>query len=368
MNRLDLIRSTSLPHGVAITSAYRPDRLTTKEGWNDYAHQVLAAPDLQDCAPLGTPVNDGDPRMLFHSEMLPVDTEDLWHGLLDARRILRTNSQRKGSRMNFVIDGDSGTGKTMLLRTIGRAHQGLVEEAHGVDPERIPVVYIDVPLERDSNLHWSLPFADFFGLNHLVAPPPRSTAKTSAREAPREDRSVNMTGPVTRVMETAQTELILVDSIHRLTEAERPIAFQYFFTLQEHTKATFIFCGVGAQETVRSAYQKYRSRMPYQRESFASDIPVLWVGPVPFGKANTKEWISVLERIEEDLRLYKHQPGTLTTQEMALYLHKRTGGYMQTLMFLICQAAQAAMDDKECEAITKELLDTIRAGRNDVQR
>ncbi|MFJ6216631.1 AAA family ATPase [Streptomyces sp. NPDC092296] len=360
MNRLDLIRSTPLPHGIAVTGAYRPARLTTKEGWNEFAHHILAAPDLQDCAPLGTPVRDNDPRMLHHGEMLLVDTDDLWRGLIDARRILRANRSRRGRRVNIAIDGDRGTGKTTLLRLIGRAHQGQVEEAHGVDPERIPVVYIDVPLERDSNLHWSLPFADFLGLNHLVQP-----ARTSTQGGAREDRSFDMTGPITRVMEAAQTELILIDSIHRLTEAERHIAFQYFFTLQEHVPATFVFCGVGAQETVRSAYQKYRSRMPHQRASFDSDIPVLWVGPVSLGKSEGSDWINVLQRIEGDLRLYRHTPGTLTTKEMALYLHKRTGGYMETLTFLICQAAQAAMDDPTCEAITKELLDTIRAGRND---
>lgn len=356
MNRQDLIRAT--PSGPAITGPYVPGRLTTKEGWSAYAHRILEAPDLQDCAPLGTIVGDNDRRMLYHGEMLPVDTPDLGDGLLDARRILRVNRRRTaGRRTNIVIDGHRGAGKTLLLCTIGRAIQGMAELEPGAE-ERIPVVYIDVPLERDDTLHWSLPFADFLGIEHRT---PASMREQPSGKGVQEERSVDMTKAVTRVMAAAGTELILVDNIHQLSEPERAVAFEYFFTLQDQTRASFIFCGIGAREVVHAAYQQHHSKLPRKGDTIDSELPVLWVGPVPYNE----DWISVLKRIEEDLRLYKHQPGTLTTPAMAQYLHKRTGGgYMDTLNLLICQAAQLAIEDGT-EAITRETLDQIRAGRGD---
>ncbi|MFE7156953.1 hypothetical protein [Streptomyces sp. NPDC057636] len=91
-------------------------------------------------------MTDNDPRMRYHGEMLPVLTPALRRGLLDARRILRTNRFRSvGRSMDLVIDGERGTGKTLLLSQVGRGYQGMIESDLGSDANRVPVVYINVP-------------------------------------------------------------------------------------------------------------------------------------------------------------------------------------------------------------------------------
>ncbi|MEW2435933.1 ATP-binding protein [Streptomyces caniferus] len=166
--------------------------------------------------------------------MLPVITPALRRGLLDARRQLRKNRFRSvGRSTNMIIDGDRGTGKTTLLVQIGRGFHGLIEADLGHDPNRIPVVYINVPPERESNLHWSLPFAEFLGLNHTLNPGDRTR------------RPADMTEPVARVMERAKTQLVLIDGVDRIQDNEVAAAFDYFEALQDRTRITYIFCGTG---------------------------------------------------------------------------------------------------------------------------
>lgn len=86
--------------------------------------------------------------------------------------------------------------------------------------------------------------------------------------------------------------------------------------------------------------------------------PALWAGSIGYGD----DWHSVVKGFDDDLRLYDHVPGTLVT--LSRYLHKRTGGYINTLGDLICTAAQDAIETGT-ETITRQLLDTIRTGRND---
>ncbi|MFE1764014.1 ATP-binding protein [Streptomyces angustmyceticus] len=353
MSRHDLIRP--VPHALANarTSPLTARLLTTREGWNDFVHRLVTPPDLQDCAPAGVPVTDNDPRMRYHGEMLPVLTPALRRGLLDARRILRTNRFRSvGRSMDIVIDGERGAGKTLLLCQIGRGYQGALESEPGFDASRIPVIYINVPPDRDSNMHWSLPFAEFLGLPYM-------------RNPDRGDfRTTDMTGPVTHVMKHAGTQLVLVDGIDRLTDHEARAALSYFESLQDHIRVTFIYCGTGARDVIHAArYSGRRSKLPQQGRKFDSDMPVLWVNAIDYSSEAPEDWENVVEAFEDDLRLHKHKENTLL--ELATYLHERTGGYMETLNQLICQAAQEAITNGT-EAITKDLLDDIHTGRGDL--
>ncbi|MGI5473355.1 Mu transposase C-terminal domain-containing protein [Streptomyces sp. CA-132043] len=353
MSRSDLIHSGTDPLAEARTGPLTAELLTTKEGWNDFVRRVVTPPDLQDCAPLGTKVNDNDPRMSYHGEMLPVATPALRRGLKDARRILRPNRfSSVGRGADMVIDGERGAGKTLLLCQIGRGYQGLIERDQGADNNSIPVVYINVPPDRDSNMHWSLPFADFLGLQYM-----RNPGKGDFR-------TLDMTLPITYVMKNAGTQLILVDGIDRLSDSEARTALSYFESLQDHIRATFVYCGTGAREVLHAArYSGRRSQLPQQGEKFDSDLPVLWAHAIDYSPEAPDAWEDIVEAFEDDLRLYKHKKNTLL--ELSSYLHQRTGGYIETLHHLICQAAQEAIDN-ESEAITRELLDDIRVGRGDL--
>ncbi|MFF2367812.1 AAA family ATPase [Streptomyces sp. NPDC058122] len=357
MSREKLIQAFG--HGVAetVTQPIDSPLLTTREGWDLAASRRLVAPKRADWGPKATKdtlVGPRDPRLIYHAEMLPVLTPALWLGLLDARRQLRKNRFRSiGRATDMIIDGDRGTGKTTLLVQIGRGFQGLIESDLGPDPNRIPVIYITAPPERESNLDWSLPFAEFLGLNHTVNPDNRNR------------RTADMTDPVAHVMRQAKTKLVLIDGINRIQDNEIGAAFRYFEALQDSTNTTFVFCGTGAREIVHEARNdKRRKNLPDAVKSKAafSDLPVLWAGHIPYGA----DWHSVVKGFDDDLCLHDHQPDSLL--KLSRYLHKRTDGYISALSDLICQAAQEAIETAGktgVEAITKELLDDIRIGRGD---
>lgn len=354
MSREELIHTFGSGVAEAVTQPIDPPLLTTREGWDLAASRRLAPPARADWAPKGTKVGPRDPRLVYHAEMLPVVTPALWRGLLDARRRLRKNRFHSvGRATDMIIDGDRGTGKSTLLVQIGRGYQGLIESDLGADPNRIPVIHITVPPERESNLHWSLPFAEFLGLNHTLNPEDRNR------------RTADMTEPVAHVMRQARTRLVLIDGINRIEDNEITAAFSYFEALQDRTNVTFVFCGTGAREIVHEArYDKRRKNLPdvVKGKTYFSDLPMLWAGVIPYGDA----WHSVVRGFEEDLCLYDHKPESLL--RLSKYLHQRTGGYIDSLNDLICQAAQETIEtctETGTEAITKQLLDDIRIGRGD---
>ncbi|GGS95809.1 AAA family ATPase [Streptomyces violaceus] len=354
MSREKLIRAFGPGVAETVTQPIDPPLLTAREGWDLSASRRLAPPKRADWAPKGTKVGPRDPRLMYHAEMLPVLTPALWKGLLDARRQLRKNRFRSiGRATDMIIDGDRGTGKSTLLVQIGRGFQGLIESDLGPDPNRIPVIYITVPPERESNLDWSLPLAEFLGLNHTINPDDRNR------------RTADMTEPVAHVMRQAKTRLVLIDGINRIQDNEIASAFSYFESLQDRTNVTLIFCGTGAREIVHEArYDKRRKNLPdaVKAKASFSDLPVLWAGHIPYGD----DWHSVVQGFDEDLCLYDHKPGALLV--LSRYLHRRTDGYISALSDLICQAAQEAIEtaaETGAEAITKELLDDIRIGRGD---
>ncbi|MFI0162720.1 TniB family NTP-binding protein [Streptomyces albidoflavus] len=354
MSREQLIHTFGSGVAQAVTQPIDPPQLTTREGWDLSASRTLAAPERADWAPKGSRVGPRDPRLMYHAEMLPVITPALWRGLLDARRQLRRNRFVKNGRAtDMIIDGDRGTGKSTLLVQIGRGFQGLLESDLGPDHNRIPVVHITVPPQRETNLDWSLPFAEFLGLNHTLRPDDRSR------------RTADMTEPVAHVMCQAKTRLVLIDGLNRIQDNEIATAFHYFEGLQDRTNTTFVFCGTGAREIVHEArYDKRRKNLPdaVKGKTYFSDLPLLWAGVIPYGD----EWHSVVQGFDEDLRLYDHKPGSLL--KLSRYLHQRTGGYIASLSDLICQAAQEAIEIATAttpEAITKRLLDDIRIGRGD---
>lgn len=351
MNREELL--PSLPPAVkeAVTRPITPPLLTTKEGWYAAYARCLKAPDLSDCAPKGTEVGPLDPRMMYHAEMLPVMTPALKRGLKDARRLLRVSRFRSvGRSMDMVIDGDRGAGKTTLAIQIGRGFHGMVETDFGVDPDRVPVIYLTVPPEREGNLNWALPFAQFLGLDHTLNPKERTR------------RASDMTEPIVHVMNEVKTQLVIIDGIDRLRRSEIADAFDYLEALQDRTRISYLLCGTGARDVVHeAAYDDKRAGLPKEIKGarFRSDRPVLWAGAIRYGE----DWHTVVDAFEDDLVLYDHKPKTLLG--LSKYLHKRTGGYIETLSYLICQAAQEAIETGT-EAITKPLLDDIRTGRGDV--
>ncbi|MEV5480027.1 MULTISPECIES: ATP/GTP-binding protein [Streptomyces] len=329
---------------------YEPELLTERAGFNAFVRRERRPLKLADCAPLGTEVTDTDPRMIYHGEMIPVMTPDVAQGIKDARRTLRTNRFRPtGKRMSMIIDGCAG--KTTLLLQIGRAYQGLLENERRPDSVWTPVVHINVPPRCESNTDWSLPFADYFGMDHTLNIEKRNY------------RSTDMTEPVVHHMKESRTSLILIDGVDRIHDSELGTAFDYFDSLQARLRLSIIYCGRGATGIVREGLHN-RRRGEHQRTSqqFRSSLPVMEIKPIPFREGAEDGWRSVLKAYDSNLVLYNHEPDALLAFERLL--HERTGGYMDTLDQLLCQTAQQSIEDGT-EAITEEGLNDMVVGRQD---
>lgn len=74
--------------------------------------------------------------------------------------------------------------------------------------------------------------------------------------------------------------------------------------------------------------------------------------------AQDQQWTSLIAALEDNLRLHRHQPGTLT--KLDRYLHQRTRGMIGSLLWLIRSAAINAVLDST-EKITRKALDAVDA-------
>jgi hypothetical protein len=349
--------SRSRTHTVGPTPPHLidPGPLATKEGFLARARRSIVLPHLDDSAPPAS-VQLSDPRLVYHGDMPPLETFDSSRGLNLAKKMLVKNLfTTPGRSPNFAIDGPRLAGKSLLAAQIGFAFQGMVDQSYPEAEDRHPVVYIHVPHDRTDALHWSLPFAQYFGLEHSRSPETMN------------HRPVDMTGPITRIMQRSATRLVIVDGIEYLKDSERQIAFDYLFRLQDELpKVTYLFCGIGAQQILHHALGDHRSDAPAPGSDKLRplNVPTLWVRPVPYTAAEPDQWYTLLNDAEANLRLRKHQPGTLL--RLAAYLHQRTDGSMHALNQLLSLAAQTSILEKT-ETIDRDLLDSILTGYNDPQ-
>ncbi|MFJ8536865.1 ATP/GTP-binding protein [Streptomyces sp. NPDC093591] len=324
----------------------QPARPTVRAGWQSYVHRTVTPPDLGNCPPAGSPVGPEDKRLRYHATMRTVQTPALKKAVVVARRLWLASSPRSEGPMHLAVDGPGETGMTTVLRQIGRAFEGIVSDQLPPDRTRIPVIHINVPLSPTSKLDWSIPFAEFVGHQHN-------------RDPESGQRSTDMTGPVCHVMKTRGTRLVLVDGLDRLENSELKTAFDYFGYLASEFSLSFVFCGPGARDIANDARRGKRAEAP---AGGAGGIATLAVNPIPYSTDAYDIWHEVIKFFDQDLRLHRHSPGDLL--KLAAHLHQRTGGYMKPLSYLICQAAQEAIETGT-EAITKELLDNQLVGRFD---
>ncbi|MFE4956185.1 ATP/GTP-binding protein [Streptomyces sp. NPDC056653] len=317
-------------------------RPTVRAGWMDYWQRTITPPDLSTCAPAGTA--DDPVRMGYHATMCTVQTPALKKAVTLARRLWLASSPRSEGPLHLALDGPGETGMTTALRQIGRAFEGIISSQLPSDPHRVPVIHINTPLSPSSKVDWSLPFAEFLSLLPSKAP-----------ETPQ--RSADMTGPVCHVIKTRGTRLVLVDGIDRLDNSEIKTAFDYFSYLASEFQISFVYSGVGARDIADAARRGKRAGAP---RGGAGGIPTLAMNPIPYSPEEYGTWHEVIKSFDQNLRLHHHSPGDLLN--LAAHLHERTGGYMKPLSYLICQAAQEAIETG-IEALTKELLDDQLVGR-----
>ncbi|MFE2060611.1 ATP-binding protein [Streptomyces sp. NPDC059446] len=349
----------------------RPEWIYRRQGWNSFTREDIAQPDLADHPPL--PTEDerlSDPRLAYHAHLKLVSHQGYDEVLLESFRAVMVNSERREGILDRVIDGMSGTGKSLLLRAIGRTVQRDIEDrSRGELGAHIPVVHILAPADTDSKVNWVWEIASFLGLS-----PEPLNENDLLRWRSYPDLSV----PVNYVLENALTRLLLVDDIQRVQPDQLAPVLHYFDYLRNRLGITTIFCGTGASDIVYEArtiadrhevaIQRHLIRRaahsPGQQDTQQKDqahslLPITWLDPIPFNAQDKDSWLQVLAGYEKHLSLHNLKKHALT--EHHEYLHNRTGGYFLALSQLICQAATLAILTGT-ENITRTELDAIHIG------
>ncbi|MFG3490001.1 ATP-binding protein [Streptomyces sp. NPDC047972] len=356
----------------AQTAPMRPEWIYRRQGWNSFTREDIAQPDLADHPLLPTEEERlGDPRLAYHAHLKLVSHQGYDEVLLAAFRAVMVNSERREGILDRVIDGMSGTGKSLLLRAIGRTVQRDIEDrTEGKPGGQIPVVHILAPADTDSKINWVWEIACFLGLN----PEP-----LNENDLLRWRSNPDLTAPVNYVLENALTRLLLVDDMQRVQPHQLAPVLHYFDYLRNRLGITTIFCGTGASDIVHEAraiadrhqvvVQKHLTRRGRlgtgqqdtpPTEQAHSLLPITWLDPVPFNAQDNETWLQVLAGYEKHLSL--HNLGKHALIEHREYLHNRTGGYFLALSQLICQAATLAILTGT-ENITRTELDAIHIGR-----
>ncbi|MCZ4120250.1 ATP-binding protein [Streptomyces sp. H39-S7] len=330
-----------LVEGPARRRPPEPEWRDTLPNWRASCDRVLDPPDLADCAPLGLPVTDDDPRLLFHGSMRPVATPAINQALLVVRTQLQANARRETGRIGVIIDGPKNTGKTMLMQYIGRHYEMRLNELYERDEDRIPVIALSVPAQgRGGARNWAAAFAYFLGLER--------------------DGGSDPTKSICHVMKHCRTQLVLIDGMERLQPgADVQQTFAFLEHISDETGATFVYCGRNSRSIVDPMTRDRATKLEDNEDPWG-DHPVLCTSRLGYDDTGRDKFRRIVNKFDKDLRLHHHEPGDLT--RLAPVLHLRSKGYLRALSQLICQAAQRAILTQE-ERITEQLLDTLAVGR-----
>ncbi len=102
-------------------------------------------------------------RLDHHARMLVVATSFVEKTVTCGRRLVLLNRHAISARRGLIVSGLPGTGKTIAITQLGRAHELLDQARHPGVPDRIPVLYITVPPAATARTV-AAEFARFLGL------------------------------------------------------------------------------------------------------------------------------------------------------------------------------------------------------------
>ncbi|MFG3187108.1 AAA family ATPase [Streptomyces nigra] len=294
----------------------RPLPLFQLTGWTHFVDEEVNPPVLASGSSPAEGRKTDEQAISYHRHLRMVPTDAMTHMQQAVVEAVHRNSGCREGLMDHVIDGPAGTGKTCLLRAVGRTAQQEIEAAtNGRRPNTIPVVHITTPADPELRVNWVWEIGSYLGLN----PEPKSLAEVLEMR-----RHQDVTLPVNYVLETAQTRLLLIDDINRASPQQLANVLPYFDYLRDKLGISLIFCGTGASHLLHQArilagdltrvseenrlrlQQADRPPAPVSPSPTAL-LPVTWLHPLPLGTEAKEQEVfrRVLASFEADLSLYR---------------------------------------------------------------
>ena len=220
-----------------------------------------------------------------------------------------------------IVSGQSGVGKTTIVRTAGVLHERAVKRKFPDYREcgRIPVVMVDVPAKCTCRAI-DKAFLDFLHVPY--------------RERAAHDELKHQ---VVRALAGRRTELIVIDDLQRLNTrvADGIDASDLLKEYHDLVPATFVFAGMHLDS---AGFFSGDSGTQILNRGALTEI-------LPYSDSNDEQrqrWLGLVDAVESDLRLLNHSRGTLARPTTAQYLFDRTGGSIAALTILIQFAAVRA--------------------------
>jgi hypothetical protein len=323
-----------------------------KEEWTDYVlaegPAQLVLPPWQEYQAMGemTRYRFNRDRDDQHSALVLAWTPRVRYFDEQVSLRLRANKKARGARQCMLISGPGTVGKSTMVKMIARKYElglrqfepELFETRPGND--FVPVVYLTL----DDNIT------------------PKKFSKALARylHVPVSGDQSDVDDRVLDMLKSAGARLLVIDDAHFLdcTRKDGAATNDHVKFLANCSGVTIIGAGVELQD---SALLDEGTGNP-RKKQMAGRFSLHQFTPFAVGtEQEAREWIGVIQGLEQALALYHHEPGSLARRHWR-YLHERTLGRMAPLADIIRQSACLAIShgpDAGREEITRELMDKI---------
>lgn len=264
-------------------------------------------------------------RITYHAQ-LPLQVPAVGAAVRRIGEAVLLNRTSLSSRHGVLLHGPSGSGKTVALQWAASYHLQSRRAQYPPDEGRRPAIHVRLaPATSPRQL--------LTELARSLSTPLRGTPTTS-----------DLAHHVSHALEEARTSLILIDEaqhLHGPGWSRAAVAGTLDF-LCDTTPATFVYAALDAPDLLTSSL----TSVPHRRllSVVLADLP------------EDESWTQLLLNAEQALQLSAHPPGTLSA--LSRTLHRRTGGNVGRLAYLLRAAAVRAIQDGT-EELTGRLLSEL---------